>query len=411
MIRTAGYTAPIRDAWRFTNQANSFQNLMVTANVCMCGIGRHVRFDGRGHDRQFRRRDPRARDDAAAPTRSSPPKSAPTSCARRANIGRSRTTSISSAIAASPPSRAARGIAPTRSCRTSSPAAIACRGRTRSSTRTAPPTASRSRRAATARQLAQGGGVSMPTIEADPYPWPYNGDLRPDNTALIIIDMQTDFCGEGGYVDKMGYDLSLTRAPIEPIKALLAAMRAKGYHDHPHARGPSPRPRRPARQQALALAPHRRRHRRPRPLRQDPRARRAGLGDHRRTRAAAGRDRHRQARQGLVLRDRPRTDPAHARHREPHADRHHHRRLRPHDDARGQRSRLRVPAAGGLLRRDRSRQPSRRDQDGEDAGRRVRRGRRFEGRSSRACRDAPRLRRIALPTQRARRRLGARGGD
>jgi formamidase len=37
MIRTAGYTAPIRQSWRFTNQANSFQNLMVTANVCMCG--------------------------------------------------------------------------------------------------------------------------------------------------------------------------------------------------------------------------------------------------------------------------------------------------------------------------------------------------------------------------------------
>jgi formamidase len=37
MMRTAGYTAPIRDAWRFTNQANAFQNLMVTANVCMCG--------------------------------------------------------------------------------------------------------------------------------------------------------------------------------------------------------------------------------------------------------------------------------------------------------------------------------------------------------------------------------------
>ena len=30
-------------------------------------------------------------------------------------------------------------------------------------------------------------------IEAKPYPWPYNGDLRPDNTALVIIDMQTDF--------------------------------------------------------------------------------------------------------------------------------------------------------------------------------------------------------------------------
>ena len=70
----------------------------------------------------------------------------------------------------------------------------------------------------------------MSTIAADPYPWPYNGDLRPANTALIIIDMQTDFCGKGGYVDTMGYDLSLTRAPIEPIKRLLAAMRAKGFH-------------------------------------------------------------------------------------------------------------------------------------------------------------------------------------
>tara|TARA_R110002126_G_scaffold10615_18_gene48925 strand:+ start:759 stop:1442 length:684 start_codon:yes stop_codon:yes gene_type:complete len=67
-------------------------------------------------------------------------------------------------------------------------------------------------------------------LPADPYPWPWNGALRPDNTALIVIDMQTDFCGEGGYVDKMGYDLSLTRAPIEPIGAVLAAMRAAGYH-------------------------------------------------------------------------------------------------------------------------------------------------------------------------------------
>jgi len=70
----------------------------------------------------------------------------------------------------------------------------------------------------------------MATIEADPYPWPYNGALTPENTAIIVIDMQIDFCGKGGYVDAMGYDLSLTQAPIEPIKALLAAARAKGYH-------------------------------------------------------------------------------------------------------------------------------------------------------------------------------------
>ena len=67
-------------------------------------------------------------------------------------------------------------------------------------------------------------------VEANPYPYPYNGDLRPENTALIIIDMQTDFCGHGGYVDQMGYDLSLTRAPIEPIRQVLAAARAAGFH-------------------------------------------------------------------------------------------------------------------------------------------------------------------------------------
>ncbi|HOE41615.1 MAG TPA: isochorismatase family cysteine hydrolase [Rhodoferax sp.] len=66
-------------------------------------------------------------------------------------------------------------------------------------------------------------------VQANPYAWPWNGDLRPDNTALIVIDMQTDFCGPGGYVDKMGYDISLTRAPIEPLKTLMAALRATGY--------------------------------------------------------------------------------------------------------------------------------------------------------------------------------------
>ncbi len=66
-------------------------------------------------------------------------------------------------------------------------------------------------------------------VTADPYRWPYDGNLSPANTALVIIDMQVDFCGEGGYVDKMGYDISLTRKPIEPLKKLRAAMRAGGY--------------------------------------------------------------------------------------------------------------------------------------------------------------------------------------
>src|SRR5260221_9573748 len=37
MLRTAGYTAPIRHTWQVTNQANAFSNLMYTASVCMCG--------------------------------------------------------------------------------------------------------------------------------------------------------------------------------------------------------------------------------------------------------------------------------------------------------------------------------------------------------------------------------------
>ncbi|HEY9826451.1 MAG TPA: isochorismatase family cysteine hydrolase [Stenomitos sp.] len=67
-------------------------------------------------------------------------------------------------------------------------------------------------------------------VASSPYPYPFDGDLRPDNTALIVIDMQTDFCGIGGYVDRMGYDLSLTRAPIEPIRQVLTAFRAGGFH-------------------------------------------------------------------------------------------------------------------------------------------------------------------------------------
>jgi nicotinamidase-related amidase len=65
-------------------------------------------------------------------------------------------------------------------------------------------------------------------VVADPYTWPYDGDVDPAHTALVCIDWQTDFCGEGGYVDTMGYDLALTRAPLEPTVRVLAAARSQG---------------------------------------------------------------------------------------------------------------------------------------------------------------------------------------
>ncbi|OBK61194.1 cysteine hydrolase family protein [Mycolicibacterium fortuitum] len=68
----------------------------------------------------------------------------------------------------------------------------------------------------------------MTTIAAQPYLWPYDGDIPTGRTALINIDWQVDFCGAGGYVDTMGYDLSLVRTPLGPAQEVLAAARAAG---------------------------------------------------------------------------------------------------------------------------------------------------------------------------------------
>ena len=71
--------------------------------------------------------------------------------------------------------------------------------------------------------------MSFGPVEAEPYPWPYNDVIDPQHTALILIDWQVDFCGPGGYVDAMGYDLDLTRAGLEPTAEVLAAARAAGW--------------------------------------------------------------------------------------------------------------------------------------------------------------------------------------
>jgi nicotinamidase-related amidase len=63
---------------------------------------------------------------------------------------------------------------------------------------------------------------------ADPYPWPYTGRLELARTALVLIDWQTDFCGPGGYVDAMGYDIELTRAGLPATAKLLQHVRDLG---------------------------------------------------------------------------------------------------------------------------------------------------------------------------------------
>jgi nicotinamidase-related amidase len=71
--------------------------------------------------------------------------------------------------------------------------------------------------------------TSFPSLASEPYSWPYDGSFTAPNTALVNIDWQTDFCGPGGYVDAMGYDLELTRAGLGPTAVVLAAARERGF--------------------------------------------------------------------------------------------------------------------------------------------------------------------------------------
>jgi biuret amidohydrolase len=65
-------------------------------------------------------------------------------------------------------------------------------------------------------------------VASEPYAWPYDGAIDPARTALLCIDWQMDFCGPGGYVDRMGYDISLTRAGLEPTARVLEVVRGLG---------------------------------------------------------------------------------------------------------------------------------------------------------------------------------------
>jgi biuret amidohydrolase len=71
---------------------------------------------------------------------------------------------------------------------------------------------------------------TFPTVASTPYAWPFDGGFSAGATALINIDWQVDFCGAGGYVDRMGYDLALTRTPLGPAATVLAAAREAGLH-------------------------------------------------------------------------------------------------------------------------------------------------------------------------------------
>ncbi|MEM6421583.1 MAG: isochorismatase family cysteine hydrolase, partial [Pseudomonadota bacterium] len=64
-------------------------------------------------------------------------------------------------------------------------------------------------------------------VDADPYPWPLE-PLAPAQCALVVIDMQRDFCAPEGYVAQLGEDIAPLAACIAPIARCLAAARQAG---------------------------------------------------------------------------------------------------------------------------------------------------------------------------------------
>lgn len=57
---------------------------------------------------------------------------------------------------------------------------------------------------------------------------PYAFEFDSARTALVVIDMQNDFCSPGGFGEKLGNDITPTRAIIPAIARLLEAARSAG---------------------------------------------------------------------------------------------------------------------------------------------------------------------------------------
>ena len=75
------------------------------------------------------------------------------------------------------------------------------------------------------RRVAHTGGP----IKATPYNWPLNTHFQPSSTALVLIDMQRDFCAPEGLVSQQGEDVSIIRKTIPGLQRLLFGFRNLGF--------------------------------------------------------------------------------------------------------------------------------------------------------------------------------------
>lgn len=79
--------------------------------------------------------------------------------------------------------------------------------------------------------MATAEAVDMSVAPPAPRPMrlaaaPQNVVLDLRRTAIVVIDLQNDFCTEGGWVDHIGGDYRADRAPIAPLLRLLPALRS-----------------------------------------------------------------------------------------------------------------------------------------------------------------------------------------
>ena len=58
--------------------------------------------------------------------------------------------------------------------------------------------------------------------------WPCTTPEKPGKAALVVIDMQVDFCAPGGWVDQLGEDVSNTRSVIPAVAEALKIARSAG---------------------------------------------------------------------------------------------------------------------------------------------------------------------------------------
>jgi nicotinamidase-related amidase len=62
-------------------------------------------------------------------------------------------------------------------------------------------------------------------VPGDPHSWPRDPDKALSACALIIVDVQHDYCSPGFYIDRAGYDTARLSEPVPRIQRVLAAAR------------------------------------------------------------------------------------------------------------------------------------------------------------------------------------------